>query len=113
MSNLPDLNTSIANHGFVIVESLLPPQAIATLLLSLGDTSHSQRNLLADPFITDLAEIGAIPTLVASLLGAGAFPVRAILSTKSRAPTGRSPGTRTSSFPSERRSRRRGSPAGP
>src|SRR5690349_2907541 len=74
-----DLVTRVRDHGFALVENLLSPEGVDAILRALGDTTFSQRNLLANPDIANITEQGAIPDCVERVLGPAAFPVRAIL----------------------------------
>lgn len=79
MTDLRQIRGRLEVQGFAIVEDLLTRDAIGVVLGSLGETAHSQRNLLANAVVAGLAERGSIPALVDGILGSGAFPVRAIL----------------------------------
>lgn len=91
------LARSIDEHGFAVIDRLVPESAIAALIVALDDVQHSGaiqrrgsvhaiRNLLeAVPEVQRLARSEPIRSVVEPVLGAAAFVVRGILFDKTPA----------------------------
>jgi ectoine hydroxylase-related dioxygenase (phytanoyl-CoA dioxygenase family) len=73
---------SIDENGFAIIPQCLDEQTVERLRLHLGNAERSQRNLLHDPVVRELASSEAVRQLVAAVLGKECFAVRGILFSK-------------------------------
>jgi hypothetical protein len=86
-----DLKTAVDRDGFAIVDSIVPNEQLASLLVGLNRISDNVsvrkhggifavRNLLeVVPEVNELAGSAAIKSLVQAILGVDCFPVRGIL----------------------------------
>ena len=76
------LMQSIEESGFAIVPQCIAEQTVDQLCDQLGDTRHTQRNLLRVPIVRDLAKLEPVRQLVAAILGKDCFAVRGMLFNK-------------------------------
>jgi ectoine hydroxylase-related dioxygenase (phytanoyl-CoA dioxygenase family) len=72
----------IEENGFAVVPTCLSEQTVEHLCVHLGNNKYSQRNLLQDPVVRELAVSEHVRQTVSSILGRECFSVRGILFNK-------------------------------
>lgn len=81
----PSLSSQIEQSGSAIIPSCLDTSAVEELRLRFGESSRSERNLLGETQIRNLARSRAVRDIVESVLGRKCFAVRATFFNKTPA----------------------------
>lgn len=81
----PSLSSQIEQSGVAIIPSCLDASAVEELRLRFDESSRSERNLLRESQIRDLARSSAVRRIVESVLGRKCFAVRATFFNKTPA----------------------------
>lgn len=79
---LPSLSNQLEEAGFAIVPSCLQQNTIEKLRERFGGNAASDRNLLSDPEIRELAQSKAVRDIAEAVLGPKCFAVRGIFFNK-------------------------------